>query len=162
MVGVSLTHYPSLAALSPTYDGIPITQYASNDFCSWYGVQCQEYNLIENEEELFTGNQIVTGLSLWGKELKGSIPSTLGFLSRLQWIDLSYNELTSTLPSSLGSMNSLLSLKLISNQLINPLPTHLGSLTNLQTLDLTSNRFTGTIHLSLILFLPNTNHSSKY
>ena len=52
----------------------------------------------------------VTRLSLYDKELSGSIPSSLGQLTKLEYLNLSENDLSGSIPSSLGQLTNLQSL----------------------------------------------------
>ena len=89
-------------------------------------------------------------LELSSNELSGSIPSSLGSLANLERLDLSYNfELTGSIPSSLGGLANLVSLDLWTTQLTGSIPSSLGSLANLQYLDLSFNQLTGSIPSSL-------------
>ena len=85
----------------------------SDNPCSWYGVQC-----------------------------------TNGYVTRLMEAN---NQLTGTIPSELGSLANLEYLNLESNQLSGTIPTWLGSLTKLRGLNLEDNQFTGRSHLDWII-----------
>lgn len=90
------------------------------------------------EEKIQEVRQIgSTELSLSGMSLT-ELPESLGQLTQLRRLDLSYNYL-SFLPESLGQLTQLQRLDLFSNELL-LLPESLGQLTQLQELDLRSNR----------------------
>lgn len=86
--------------------------------------------------------------------LQGEIPSVLGDLPRLKFLDLSANEFNGQINGFLDAFsrnkgNSLLFLDLSSNKLAGTLPESLGALRNLQILDLSSNSFTGSVPSSI-------------
>lgn len=61
-------------------------------------------------------------LDLHRNQLNGSIPPTLGNLSRLQVLDLSQNSLSGPIPPSLGNLKNLIILNLSSNNLSGTIP----------------------------------------
>ena len=87
----------------------------------------------------------VTGLSLRGSYLQGEIPSEIGKLTNLEYIDLYDNQLTGEIPSELGNLSNLKRLNLGSNYLTGEIPSELGNLSNLERLNLSSNHLTGEI-----------------
>ena len=84
-------------------------------------------------------------LNLRSNDLTGSIPSELGNLSSLTDLDLSSNDLTGSIPSELGNLSSLTDLDLRSNDLTGSIPSELGNLSSLADLDLGSNALAGPI-----------------
>lgn len=97
--------------------------------CSWYGVTCEAGH--------------VSQLSLPYNNLVDGLPTDLGDLAALQWLDLRGNLLGGALPADLGNLTALVELNLSSNQLAGPLPLTLTNLRTLQMLDLHANRFSG-------------------
>ena len=87
----------------------------------------------------------VTRLSLNSKQLTGPIPSEIGGLTALQFLNLAGNQLTGAIPTELASLTGLQSLGLSYNRLTGPIPSEFGGLTALQSLDLGSNQLTGPI-----------------
>lgn len=73
-------------------------------------------------------------------KLRGSIPPEIGTLTKLSYIDLSYNLLAGELPSSLANLSLLQHLSLFSNNIPGSIPSEIGFLKNLITLDLSYNR----------------------
>nr|POE84729.1 somatic embryogenesis receptor kinase 2 [Quercus suber] len=64
-------------------------------------------------------------LNLANCNLIGSISTSLGNLTKLTILDLSYNSFSGLLPLSLYNLPNLSSLYLDNNQLVGPLPNHL-------------------------------------
>ena len=87
----------------------------------------------------------VTSINLSNRGLTGPIPSALGDLSRLEYLDLSGNQLSGRIPPEFGKMERLTHLILTANQLEGPIPPQLGSLQELIYLDLDRNELTGRI-----------------
>ena len=103
----------------------------------------------------------VTRIVLHNEGLNGTVPVSLGRLTRLIDLDLSNNELTGEIPGELGDLYFLRVLNLRTNRLTGPIPDDLGRLRNLRVLNLHSNNLSGGIpDLSGItglveLYLPN-------
>ena len=126
---------------------------------SWHGVtlsgnrvaelQLRENNLIGSIPSSLGSLTRLRALYLWDNQLTGSIPSSLGSLTNLTDLDLSDNQLTGSIPSSLGGLTNLKELGLWGNQLTGSIPSSLGSLTNLTDLHLSDNQLTGSIPSSL-------------
>ncbi|MBO9564307.1 MAG: T9SS type A sorting domain-containing protein [Niastella sp.] len=87
----------------------------------------------------------VTGIDLFSNNLSGSLPASLGSLSRLTNLYLYRNNLTGSIPSQLGNLQSLGVLSLGENRLSGSIPTTLGNLSSLLLLDLRVNQLTGSI-----------------
>ncbi|KAM7269741.1 hypothetical protein ACFE04_025238 [Oxalis oulophora] len=103
------------------------------DCCFWEGVKC-------NNE---TGR--VIHLLLPHRDLKGPISLSLGQLTYLTHLNLSYNRLSDKFPSSLLSNNNRVEvIDISSNQLYGDLPSSLFTLAEyLVTLNISNNSFTG-------------------
>ena len=91
----------------------------------------------------------VAELDLYSNQLSGSIPSSLGNLSNLEFLHISANQLSGSIPSSLGNLSNLEFLHLTFNQLSGSIPSSLGNLSNLEYLDLWENQLSGSIPSSL-------------
>ncbi len=121
-----------------TNGGSWLTQWDTTD-CSvddWYGVSTD-------------GDGRVISLFLHNNQLSGSIPSSLGNLTNLQYLYLYQNQLSGSIPSSLGNLTNLQYLYLYQNQLSGSIPSSLGNLTNLFDLHLANNQLSGSISSSL-------------
>jgi Leucine-rich repeat (LRR) protein len=87
----------------------------------------------------------ITQMNFQGNNLKGTIPSSLGSLTRLVTLWLDYNNLKGTIPSSLASLTQLTDLNLEFNNLKGTIPSSLASLTKLTYLRLCGNALTGLV-----------------
>ena len=82
--------------------------------------------------------------------LRGSIPSEIGQLDKLNNLSLRGNQLSGALPIELGQVKTLTRLDLGENQLTGSLPYDVfGELANLGVLDLQRNQFTGSVPTGL-------------
>lgn len=75
----------------------------------------------------------------------GQLPTEMGLLKRLNYLDLSRNSLSGTLPTELGRSIGLSILILGINGIRGTLPTELGMLSNMIILNLYSNSISGTL-----------------
>ena len=91
----------------------------------------------------------VTVLDLRRNNMTGSIPSELGYLSKLEILRLYENALAGHIPAELGNLDKLAYLDLRGNQLSGRIPHQLGNLSNLLLLDITDNELSGHIPAEL-------------
>ena len=87
----------------------------------------------------------VTGLTLRGNELSGSLPAKLGNLVNLTHLYLHQNALSGAIPPELGNLVNLTHLYLYQNTLSGAIPPELGNLVNLTHLYLYQNTLRGAI-----------------
>jgi hypothetical protein len=80
-------------------------------------------------------------LSVVGNNLYGTIPSSIGKLTRLNFLQLGINYLTGTLPKSLSNLPKLEHMYMSNNELTGTVPTILS----LASISLNNNFLTGTI-----------------
>ncbi|KAK1381344.1 Protein kinase domain-containing protein [Heracleum sosnowskyi] len=83
----------------------------------------------------------------WNILITGFIPSELGNLTNLSILYLSGNNLNGSIPSEIGTMSNLIELDLFGNSLTGTIPSALGSLINLKAMNLHSNQFSGSLDL---------------
>ena len=87
----------------------------------------------------------VYGIDLREAELSGSLPSTLGNLTHLNFLFLNSNQLSGSIPPELVKLENLEYLWLSNNSLSGSIPPELGKLENLESLWLGGNRLSGPI-----------------
>ncbi|KAJ7979613.1 LRR receptor-like kinase family protein [Quillaja saponaria] len=138
--------FKHLASQQPNTDGFYVSEFFqkmgftsshvynfSAPACSLQGVFCD------------TKKEYVVELVASGLGLSGPIPdTTIGKLTRLQYLDLSNNQITG-LPSDLWSLSSLKSLNLSFNHISGSPPNNIGNFGLLESFDLSSNNFSGEI-----------------
>ncbi|GJR86104.1 kinase-like domain-containing protein [Tanacetum coccineum] len=93
-------------------------------------------------------------LQLASNQFKGRIPTTIGKLQKLQILDLSSNQFLGPIPNAIGNLSLLTKLYLDSNKLEGLIPSSLGKCKELTVLSLPDNRLSGNIPIQ-ILQLPS-------
>ena len=128
--------WPGLEALYRATDGRNWTSHenwlSNTPLSQWHGVTVN-------------GDGRVEGLALLGNGLNGTLPSKLGFLAQLKYLNLAENQLMGPIPIEIGNLSELQLLHLYSNQLDGEIPPGLGNLGELQFLNLADNRLNGEI-----------------
>jgi hypothetical protein len=133
------------------------TNWLNKDECTWYGVTCEENTLVTQIN--MTANTVAGTLSneiarlshlkeliLKDNMFEGSIPSTIGTMSRLRVLDLRYNAIRGRLDElELSNMMELEVLDLRENEILGSLPKSLYSLTRLKVVNLEANTIMGTL-----------------
>ncbi len=88
----------------------------------------------------------VTSLLISNNKLKGTLPTSLGNLTKLRELSIRTNpDLMGSIPATIGNLVELQDLNLRGNQLNGTIPAQLGDLINLRTLALDNNKFSGAI-----------------
>ncbi len=94
----------------------------------------------------------LTRLSRLGMDndtLTGTIPASIGRLVNLTYLNLGGNQLSGSLTDSIGNLTKLTELILNTNQLSGAIPASIGNLSALTTLELDFNQFSGRIPSAL-------------
>lgn len=127
--------------------------------CHWPGITCNEVGSIvvislplefplgdiEFGKFNFSSFPNLVRLQVAGHGLVGNIPSDIGMLSTLAYLDLSSNLIEGSIPLGVWNLKNLVTLNLARNRLAGSVPSVLGQLTKLTSLTLNSNRINGSI-----------------
>eukprot|EP01112_Ceratiomyxa_fruticulosa_P000575 TRINITY_DN10516_c0_g1_i3.p1 TRINITY_DN10516_c0_g1~~TRINITY_DN10516_c0_g1_i3.p1 ORF type:complete len:216 (-),score=37.00 TRINITY_DN10516_c0_g1_i3:191-838(-) len=141
VVCVLAQNKPEQQALNDLYNSFGKPQSLTNkgwgkgSCCNWGYVTCFEGAVIQVEPQ--------------GLDLTGTIPTSIGNLRNLQYLDFSNNFISGTLPSQIGSLVSLKEFQLYNNNITGTIPNSIGALTNLQNLDFHNNQLISTIPNSI-------------
>jgi parallel beta-helix repeat protein len=104
---------------------------SANPIDTWYGITVNDGRVSE--------------ISLTGNNLAGRLASSVGNLTNLLILNLSYNAISGVLPSEIGNLSLVTGMNLRNNLLSGSIPTELTTLTSLNLFDLADNQLTGTI-----------------
>ncbi|XP_074294393.1 leucine-rich repeat receptor protein kinase HPCA1-like [Silene latifolia] len=129
--------YAALSALTKDWGNLP-SSWTGGDPCGskWEGITCI--------------NSHISSITLSSVGVTGKLSGDLASLSDLETLDLSYNkELTGSLPSTIGKLSKLTNLILLGCGFSGPIPDSIGSLSQLVYLSLNSNKFTGSVPASI-------------
>ncbi|KAK9224612.1 hypothetical protein WN943_009647 [Citrus x changshan-huyou] len=111
----------------------------SSDHCTWeLGRHHLQFSRKHNRATLVLERT-------YSNSLIGPIPSTLGLLTDLSYLDLSRNQFNSSIPNELTWLTGLLGLNLSSNKLSGKIPSQIASMKNLTWLDISNNKIEGSI-----------------
>src|SRR5450755_1157933 len=132
------TNFQDSLALVDIYNSTNGSNWTNNSgwlqgpVTNWFGVT-------------LTGTRL-GGLALGRNNLVGTIPFTIGNLTSLTNLNLSFNRLTGGIPTALSNLqNSLIQLNLSNNQFSGTIPSGFVNLINLNAFDLSANQLTGPI-----------------
>lgn len=106
----------------------------------WDGITCDSFSEIIE-------------ISLVGASLNGTLSSSIGYLTSLQYLYLSSNSLYGSLPSAIGLLTLLNDFQVDTNLLTGTIPTAIGSMISLTYLTLYDNQLTGTVPSQLCLLV---------
>ena len=119
------------------------------------GVEVELWGVCYNIEE-------TTGIYLFNSQLTGEIPSEIGNLTNLLYLQLGHNNLIGEIPSEIGNLTNLENLFLGENELVGEIPVEIGNLTNLTILELNNNQLTGDIPESICFLFENNYYVSLF
>ncbi|RVW27811.1 putative LRR receptor-like serine/threonine-protein kinase [Vitis vinifera] len=85
-------------------------------------------------------------------QFRGTIPTGIGNLTNLIWLDLGANDLTGSIPTTLGRLQKLQRLHIAGNRIRGSIPNDLCHLKNLGYLGLSSNKLSGSTQVVLEIF----------
>ncbi|MBA0656448.1 hypothetical protein Goklo_008802 [Gossypium klotzschianum] len=128
-----------LAVDLPIGHDSPFTDWSKNDAtpCRWSGISCMNITGFPDPR--------VVGITVFGKNLRGYIPSELGTLIYLLMLNLHNNNFYGSIPGQLFNETLLHSLFLYGNNLSGSLPPLICNLPMLQNLDLSNNSLSGSL-----------------
>ena len=84
-------------------------------------------------------------LDVQDNDLSGLLPTELGLMTNLTYMDFGKNRFSSGIPTEIGNVTGLIHFDVRSNKLIGLLPTELGLLTRLKYFSTAGNSFYGTL-----------------
>ncbi|KAK6932558.1 Leucine-rich repeat [Dillenia turbinata] len=134
-----------------------LSSWIGSSPCSWIGIACdasqsvisiylRSLGLVGTLDKLkFSSFPGLLNLTLHNNSLFGSIPSHIGNLSQLTYLDLSDNHLSGAIPSTIGQLKCLKWFSIFKNEINGTIPPELGRLSNLQRLFLYGNNIMGSI-----------------
>lgn len=140
----------------PALTKLEILDIGDNKFTGYFPAHFYNLNELDMHNNSLTDHGLptvntksspMTFLSLYGSGIPGTIPSTLGQLSKLEHLDLSENKITGTMSTQFDTLTNLKSLYLSANNFTaGPIP-DLWSCTQLQELSMAKTKRNGYIRM---------------
>ncbi|PIN10760.1 Serine/threonine protein kinase [Handroanthus impetiginosus] len=133
------------------------TKNISSNHCEWPGITCNKGGLVVeiNDCDAYEGNSLedlnllmlqnLVRVHLHGYGLILNIPTHIGALSKLTYLNLSTNQLTGEFPLSMANLTKLETLDISNNFIIGSVFPEIGNLMNLVIMDLSQNSLNGII-----------------
>ena len=109
--------------------------YPSTNVCTWTGISCTA--------------DVIQSIHLPSLGLIGTIPSSIGGVTSLTYLDLNTNSLYGSIPTTIKSLSRLMNLRLYLNSFTGSIPNEIGYLTDLSYLLLNGNKLQSTIPSSI-------------
>ncbi|KAJ4703723.1 putative Kinase [Melia azedarach] len=103
------------------------------------------YNYLNGSIPIQWASMQLKFIALFANRLSGNIPSFLGNITSLTYLDIEINQFSGTVPAELGKLVNLKNLRLSSNGLSGNLPMELAELKNLTDFRISDNNFNGRI-----------------
>uniref|UniRef100_A0A0E0LBB0 Receptor kinase-like protein Xa21 n=1 Tax=Oryza punctata TaxID=4537 RepID=A0A0E0LBB0_ORYPU len=121
-------------------------------------MNCTKLQLIAFDENLIDGilpdsignlSSSLTRLYVGGNRISGYIPASIGHLSALTLLNMSYNQLSGGIPPEVGLLKELTMLGLARNKLSGIIPAEIGDLAQLTRLEMNHNELVGGIPVEI-------------
>ncbi|KAL6204539.1 hypothetical protein ACLB2K_021806 [Fragaria x ananassa] len=103
-------------------------------------------------ESLGNLSKVLNKLYMGGNRISGNIPASVGRLTSLTLLNVSYNSISGEIPTEIGQLENLQELSVAGNDLSGHIPNSLGNLKKLNSIDLSGNHFVGQIPSSFSNF----------
>ena len=127
----------------------------TTNLCSWGGVHCvsgvvtrlllPNWKLAGSLPSSIGQLLELTYLNMSGNSIRGTLPSSFRTLTKLINLDLSMNSLSGSIPTNFISLSGISYLSLAGNNLLAQIPTLFGNFSQILSLNLYSNKFTGSL-----------------
>ncbi|KAH1046059.1 hypothetical protein J1N35_036843 [Gossypium stocksii] len=151
------------ASLDNTTQIMLSSLWVESSHCNWVGITCDKVGSITNLSLTGYGLRLkgtlhnlnfhsfpnLIELNLRNNSLYGPIPSHIGNLSKLIFLDLSYNYFSGHIPSEICLLRSLQLISLISNKISGPIPQEIGNLSTVSNIFFFLNHLSGPIPASI-------------
>eukprot|EP00298_Acanthocystis_sp_HF-20_P014092 c20631_g5_i3.p1 GENE.c20631_g5_i3~~c20631_g5_i3.p1 ORF type:complete len:372 (+),score=103.40 c20631_g5_i3:52-1167(+) len=97
-----------------------------------------------------------TKIELQSSTLTGTVPTTLGLLTRLVHFRVDFNQLSGSIPTQMGNLESIRSIRFDNNRLVGPIPSEFALFTDVYYIFLSNNHLSGTLPSELGLLVAMT------